>query len=254
MPPESDVISPVEAVSKSLLDKPLNQLTDDDISQLTREDCRRYLKEKGMRRPSWNKSQAIQQVISLKALLEMPPDSDSGGYKKLYAPRSPSNSNNHESRVSKETDIDAEISESAEVMPFRGKNLEKTDLFGDLPAHPVGAVKDSAPSRSTESTCIPARQMAIFYCGKVNVYDDVPAHKAHTLLHFAGSTLPVPPDSPYDGAVTAQHSVCHLQAANVKVCQEYAVPLSPAVQTVEGPTSRKASVQRYLEKRKDRYS
>nr|GMD71074.1 protein TIFY 4B-like isoform X3 [Ipomoea batatas] len=147
MPPESDVISPVEAVSKSLLDKPLNQLTDDDISQLTREDCRRYLKEKGMRRPSWNKSQAIQQVISLKALLEMPPDSDSGSYKKLYAPRSPSNSNNHESRVSKETDIDAEISESAEVMPFRGKNLEKTDLFGDLPAHPVGAVKDSAPSR-----------------------------------------------------------------------------------------------------------
>lgn len=31
----------------------------------------------GMRRPSWNKSQAIQQVISLKALLE-PCDDDSG--------------------------------------------------------------------------------------------------------------------------------------------------------------------------------
>lgn len=31
----------------------------------------------GMRRPSWNKSQAIQQVISLKALLE-PTDHDSG--------------------------------------------------------------------------------------------------------------------------------------------------------------------------------
>lgn len=31
----------------------------------------------GMRRPSWNKSQAIQQVISLKALLE-PSDDDSG--------------------------------------------------------------------------------------------------------------------------------------------------------------------------------
>lgn len=40
MPPE-------ETVSKSPLDKPLNQLTDDDISQLTREDCRRYLKQKG---------------------------------------------------------------------------------------------------------------------------------------------------------------------------------------------------------------
>ena len=31
----------------------------------------------GMRRPSWNKSQAIQQVISLKALME-PSDDDSG--------------------------------------------------------------------------------------------------------------------------------------------------------------------------------
>ncbi|KAI3979800.1 hypothetical protein MKX01_013895, partial [Papaver californicum] len=67
---------------RSTLDKPLQQLTEDDISQLTREDCRRYLIEKklfffcpymyssGMRRPSWNKSQAIEQVISLKSLLE----------------------------------------------------------------------------------------------------------------------------------------------------------------------------------------
>ena len=44
----------------------------------------------GMRRPSWNKSQAIQQVISLKTLLE-PPTSDSdsaaGTCKKRYIPR-----------------------------------------------------------------------------------------------------------------------------------------------------------------------
>ena len=32
---------------RSLLDKPLNQLTEEDISQLTREDCRKYLKDKG---------------------------------------------------------------------------------------------------------------------------------------------------------------------------------------------------------------
>ncbi|PNX66620.1 protein TIFY 4B-like, partial [Trifolium pratense] len=31
---------------RSILDKPLNQLTEDDISQLTREDCRRFLKDK----------------------------------------------------------------------------------------------------------------------------------------------------------------------------------------------------------------
>ena len=34
-------------VAKSVLQKPLHQLTEDDISQLTREDCRRYLKDKG---------------------------------------------------------------------------------------------------------------------------------------------------------------------------------------------------------------
>ena len=35
-------------VAKSVLQKPLHQLTEDDISQLTREDCRRYLKDKGL--------------------------------------------------------------------------------------------------------------------------------------------------------------------------------------------------------------
>ncbi|KAJ7521402.1 hypothetical protein O6H91_19G052000 [Diphasiastrum complanatum] len=57
-------------VERPFLDKPLEELTDGDILQLTREDCRRYLKEKGMRRPSWNKFQAIQQVLSLKGLLD----------------------------------------------------------------------------------------------------------------------------------------------------------------------------------------
>ena len=49
----------------------------------------------GMRRPSWNKSQAIQQVISLKALLETTSDSNSapvaaaGEQEKLRIPASP---------------------------------------------------------------------------------------------------------------------------------------------------------------------
>lgn len=68
-------MKPGETAIRSPLDKPLGELTEEDISQLTREDCRRYLKEKGMRRPSWNKSQAIQQVISLKTLLETRADS-----------------------------------------------------------------------------------------------------------------------------------------------------------------------------------
>ncbi|RZS03153.1 hypothetical protein BHM03_00033305, partial [Ensete ventricosum] len=68
--------SAAEIMPRSPLDKPLAELTQGDIAQLTRDDARRFLKSKGMRRPSWNKSQAIQQVISLKGLLEGTPGCD----------------------------------------------------------------------------------------------------------------------------------------------------------------------------------
>ena len=43
----------------------------------------------GMRRPSWNKSQAIQQVISLKALLETSEDSGAGALRRILVSRTP---------------------------------------------------------------------------------------------------------------------------------------------------------------------
>ena len=45
--PEFDAMNAGTATFRSILDKPLKQLTEDDISQLTREDCRKFLKEKG---------------------------------------------------------------------------------------------------------------------------------------------------------------------------------------------------------------
>lgn len=48
--PESDAMPPEGTAVKSTLDKPLHKLTEDDIAQITREDCRRYLKEKGLRK------------------------------------------------------------------------------------------------------------------------------------------------------------------------------------------------------------
>lgn len=130
MPPEQPT------GDKSLLDKPLHHLTEDDIAQITREDCRRYLKEKGkrqkklnwknwkqseqirwclsiylfiyivfpvffgsgMRRPSWNKSQAIQQVIMMKRLFEGTPDSDAGSQRRLRFSR-PNNSSSSKSAI-----------------------------------------------------------------------------------------------------------------------------------------------------------
>ncbi|XP_052169975.1 protein TIFY 4B-like isoform X2 [Diospyros lotus] len=268
MPPE-------EAVSRSPLDKPLHLLTEEDISQLTREDCRRYLKQKGMRRPSWNKSQAIQQVISLKKLLETSSDSDAGAWKKLYIPPL---ENPH--RVSKATCGDTPICVPAqESVPYRRKDPEKSDLCGEFPGHPLGASNDSVSPRNecrtAGATNNTVGQMTIFYCGEVNVYDDVPAEKARALLQLAASPFQLPMEGPLDETTARQPLPCHLQAANVKVSPESPVTIlstSQAVNTIdncrllreesgafrednpaEGPGNRKASVQRYLEKRKDRF-
>lgn len=51
--PESEEEMDVGVSSaKSILEKPLKLLTEEDISQLTREDCRKFLKEKGSLRLS----------------------------------------------------------------------------------------------------------------------------------------------------------------------------------------------------------
>ncbi|XP_028105648.1 protein TIFY 4B-like isoform X1 [Camellia sinensis] len=257
-----------ETLSRSPLDKPLHQLTEDDISQLTREDCRRYLKDKGMRRPSWNKSQAIQQVISLKKLLETTSDSDAGALKKLYIPRPPQNPH----RVPKSSSVDTPI--CVESVPHRRKDPEESDISGDLSGRAVVAGNDSIPPRIASETNGPVGQMTIFYCGKVNVYDDVPAEKARTLMQLAASPVQFPLETPCDETTTRQSLPCHLLAA--KVGPDSPGVILPNLQTVniadnwrlhreessifrednpavEGSGSRKASVQRYRQKRKDRF-
>nr|KJB22989.1 hypothetical protein B456_004G077100 [Gossypium raimondii] len=179
-----------EMVSRSPLYKPLNQLTEDDISQVTREDCRRYLKEKGMRRPSWNKSQAIQQVISLKTLLETTSDSDGvKASKKLHVP---------------------------------------------FPHNPP---------------------------------------RAEAILQFAASPVSFLQETLVDQRTTPLSIPCHVQAAGDKVSQRSPGVVLSSMQAVKvaencqfpredcnvsyedslGPTSRNALLQRYLEKKKDRF-
>ncbi|KAF8388110.1 hypothetical protein HHK36_026776 [Tetracentron sinense] len=317
--PETDAMNPGNSIFRSPLDKPLELLTEEDISQLTREDCRKFLKDKGMRRPSWNKSQAIQQVISLKNLLETKIGSVAGtgagdgtGIRHEISVSRPENppeaSTNinflffHEKLtafififfcfITKLRSVDFQISVPAdESVPWRRKDPQKPDFSGGLPG-PLAATdnKSTSPrfcifylllllhSLFFELTAGVTNglvgQMTIFYCGKVNVYDGIPADKARAILQLAASPVHWPLDAPSSRASALQPLPCHSHATSVRLDPAPAA-ISPTLQTakltensqqyreegkmfreiepeVEGITSRKASVRRYLEKRKDR--
>ncbi|KAG9451733.1 hypothetical protein H6P81_004637 [Aristolochia fimbriata] len=257
-----------ETALRSPLDKPLKDLTEEDISQLTREDCRRFLKQKGMRRPSWNKSQAIQQVISLKTLLEARPEPDNPAHAASpSSPPPPPPLPPTKVPTSVESPIPVSASES---VSDRGKDSTQSTFHGEAPSAPAC---DEVLQRTTAANePATAGQMTIFYCGKVNVYEGVSLEKARAIMLLAGSQ-----DCPQ--TTEAAPAICPIGCQQAVEC---AGPASPPFATAmprpmqaagkvphfsrettedsnisrdveqEGPTGRKASLQRYLEKRKDR--
>ncbi|XP_057423341.1 protein TIFY 4B isoform X2 [Lotus japonicus] len=259
------------ATFRSILDKPLKHLTEDDISQLTREDCRRFLKEKGMRRPSWNKSQAIQQVISLKALLE-PTDEDSPAavHRHYHHHQQPPHASSR-GRNLNEAPATAPVAEEAGFQaaaeePQKSPSAEKLPETNDAN---VVSPRGCASSGSFG-------QMTIFYCGKVNVYDGVSPDKRHldlqarSIMQLAASPVQCPQDDPSNKNAAVWASTCPslmdkdalfpvdtaiLQVAQTDKMVEYPLQYREKVsipRDAEGQASRKVSVQRYLEKRKDR--
>ncbi|KAL9410673.1 hypothetical protein AB3S75_044449 [Citrus x aurantiifolia] len=254
---------------RSILEKPLSQLTEEDITQLTREDCRKFLKEKGMRRPSWNKSQAIQQVISLKALLESSGDSGSGVLRRVLV--SPPESTPPRVNV---TSNSADLVKEPTVSVSGDQNSAYRRKYPRNCA--VDADNKTISNRNPCEANGSIGQMTIFYCGKVNVYEGVPTDKAQEIMHLAATPIDFSQNGSF-GGITAYRAIpCHLQVTSNR---HVSLPLRPAamisqfMQTgkiadysqeyrekaisthdsdVDGQVNRKVSLQRYLEKRKDR--
>ncbi|KMZ56410.1 hypothetical protein ZOSMA_95G00030 [Zostera marina] len=239
---------------KSPLYKPLWQLTEDDIVQVTREDCRRFLKEKGMRRPSWNKSQAIQQVISLKALLE-PNDF---GHSSVSSPPDHQKTFRFSSSSPRSPDLLLPTSEQKKELSVGGGS--RSQQRRDPPVEIAGV-----SARKTGEAL--AGQMTVFYGDEVSVFDGVLVDKALAILRIAASqdyhnrqfsnmvvdlNKPFNPPLPYSVQATVPPPTpvnnvkfpgCLRDGSERKIPREF---------EPEGPTYRKASLQRYLEKRKDR--
>ncbi|XP_078160402.1 TIFY domain/Divergent CCT motif family protein isoform X2 [Carex rostrata] len=285
----------VEAVTapttnaRSPLEKPLSELREEDIAQVTREDCRRFLKERGMRRPSWNKSQAIQQVISLKALLEGRPGAGDPPVSSFLLPsKSPhAPTPSHDARSSEKN----ETSGSGGSVPLPKEPLlspyRRRDPVLNTPVlDPVPTPRFPPPPENRPATeCAPG-QLTILYDGQRNVYDGVTPDKAKAIMQLAESSenfysvpmptqpsrLPPPrfpasfpgpggsmpstpqaccilPPSPTDG------NDCTGYAKFPRLCRESTEDQlrPPREIEPEGPKTRQASLQRYLEKRKDRF-
>jgi jasmonate ZIM domain-containing protein len=136
------------------------------------------------------------------------------------------------------------------------RNKETMELF---PQSSGFGTQDASSDAAREQEKKEKQQLTIFYGGKVLVFDDFPAEKAKDLMKLASRGSPVIQD-----VGLPQSSAPATVTDNSKVQKVLPVPVNPlpAAQAdapkparpnvSDMPIARKASLHRFLEKRKDR--
>uniref|UniRef100_A0ACD5UJQ9 Uncharacterized protein n=1 Tax=Avena sativa TaxID=4498 RepID=A0ACD5UJQ9_AVESA len=131
-----------------------------------------------------------------------------------------------------------------------GRKKETMELFPQSAG--LGAVQDApAPDATREQE---KQQLTIFYGGKVLVFNDFPADKAKGLMQLASKGNPVVQNVSAPATVTDSTKVqTAVPALESTLPGPQADAQKPArANTSDMPIARKASLHRFLEKRKDR--
>ncbi|XP_066395279.1 protein TIFY 10b-like [Miscanthus floridulus] len=129
------------------------------------------------------------------------------------------------------------------------RRKETMELF---PQSAGFGVKDAAAPREQENKEKP-KQLTIFYGGKVLVFDDFPADKAKDLMQLASKGSPVVQNVvlPQPSAPTAITDKA-VPAPVIKPAAQADAKKPARTNASDMPIMRKASLHRFLEKRKDR--
>jgi len=142
-----------------------------------------------------------------------------------------------------------------------GEEAERKETMELFPQSAGFGTQDASSDAAREQEKKEKQQLTIFYGGKVLVFDDFPADKAKGLMQLASKDSPV-----VQNAVLPQSSASAIVTDTTKVQKVAPVPVP--VGTLPGaqadapkpvrpnasdmPIARKASLHRFLEKRKDR--